>query len=544
MQDQRVGARQINHARSFGTGRYVAAHRYLEPNDRRNQLWSFELSWAPGDAEVTAALGYSRFRAEGQRDQTDLLIQEFGIGGLLPADFPALGRARAADPDVSATEVTSAFRAFSAYTHETSSEERLNLEVRAASGAKGPWRWVGGVFLNRYESRGTSHEFAPGLTEFSGVTPVLGGSPVAEPVEYYSLGTGLVEERALFGEIARELGDRWRLTAGGRGFSYRIETGNLTEFPYTPLYNSPFTDYASDDRGMLFKASVSYRIDPETSAYATRSGGYRIGGSNNFRVCTDEEIALLADADPTNDPPQSGCIYSDQVLVRPDVTTNYEVGIRRAWGEGRFRGSATLFHVDWTDIQVAGLTPFSAQPITLNGAGAVSRGIELAGAAALAHGLRLRGSWSYTRAELSQDSPGLLEGGADALRGDRLSGAPRHQGSVLASWGRPLGGHAALEVLWGYTYVGDVLTRVGLRAGGERLASYQLHNAQASLSRDRWTLALYAENLLDRYAVTGVRQTPGQIGLTEDGFRSRRYFANVLTPRRAGVRVGYALGGD
>ena len=42
--------------------------------------------------------------------------------------------------------------------------------------------------------------------------------------------------------------------------------------------------------------------------------------------------------------------------------------------------------------------------------------------------------------------------------------------------------------------------------------------------------------------MTGVRQTPGQIGLTEDGFRSRRYFANVLTPRRAGVRVGYAFG--
>ena len=44
--------------------------------------------------------------------------------------------------------------------------------------------------------------------------------------------------------------------------------------------------------------------------------------------------------------------------------------------------------------------------------------------------------------------------------------------------------------------------------------------------------------------MTGARQTPGQIGLTEDGFRSRRYFANVLTPRRAGVRVGYAFGDD
>ena len=544
VQDQSVGARQVNHARSFGTGRYVAAHRYLEPNDRRNQLWSLELSWALPGADVTAAVGYSSFEAEGQRDQTDLLIQEFGIAGLLPSDFPALARARAADPDVSATEVTSAFRAFSAYTRESSTEERLNLETRVASRDAGPWRWVGGVFFNRYESRGTSHEFVPGLTEFSGVTPVLGGSAVAEPIEYYSLGTGLVEERAVFGEVSRDLGEGWRLTAGGRGFSYRIETGNLTEFPYTPLYNSPFTDYASDDRGMLLKASVSYRVGEETTAYVTRSEGYRIGGSNNFRVCTEEEITLLADNDPTNDPPQSGCIYADQVLVRPDVTTNYEVGVRRSWADGRFRVSTTLFHVDWRDIQVAGLTPFSAQPITLNGAGAVSRGIELAGAAAPAEGLRLSGSWSYTKAELSQDSHGLLEGGTDAFRGDRLSGAPQHQGSVLASWARPLGASAALEVLYGYTYVGDVLTRVGLRADGERLSAYELHNASASVSRGAWTLTLYAVNLLNEYAVTGVRQTPGQIGLTEDGFRSRRYFHNVLTPRRVGVRVGYAFGRD
>ena len=41
--------------------------------------------------------------------------------------------------------------------------------------------------------------------------------------------------------------------------------------------------------------------------------------------------------------------------------------------------------------------------------------------------------------------------------------------------------------------------------------------------------------------MTGVRQTPDLIGVTEDGFRSRRYFVNVLAPRRIGVRMRYAL---
>ena len=183
-----------------------------------------------------------------------------------------------------------------------------------------------------------------------------------------------------------------------------------------------------------------------------------------------------------------------------------------------------------------------AASITLNGGWAVSRGVELAGAAGLTNALRLRGTWSYTRTALSQDSPGLLDGGADAFKGDRLSGAPQQQGSLLASYGVLLGGGAALELLCGYTYVGDVLTRIGLRAGGETLPTYDLHNLSASVSKDDWRLTFYADNLLDEYAVTGVRQTPGQIGVTEDGFRARRYFANVLAPRRVGARIRYTFG--
>ena len=541
LQDQRVGARQVNHARSFDTGRYVSAHRYLEPNDRKNELLSLELAWGLVGAELTSAAGYSRYSAQGQRDQTDLLIQAFGIGGLLPGAYPTLARAQALDPDVTAADLTSGFRSFSAYTREDGREKRLNWETRLVSTGNGPWRWVGGVFFNRYDGHGTSHEYAPGLTEFSGVTPILGGSPVSEPVEYYSLGTQAVDERALFGEVSRDLGDRWRVTAGGRWFGYGVSTGNLTEFPYTPMYNSPHSDYESDDSGVLFKGSVSYRLDDDTNVYFTRSEGYRIGGGNNFRVCTDEELALLEDADPGNDPPQSGCIYADQALSRPDTTTNYEVGLRRSWDDERVTFSGTVFHVDWTDIQVAGLTPFSAEPITLNGGGAVSRGFELASAVGVTTALRLRGSWSYTRAELSVDSPGLLDGGADAFAGDRLSGAPRQQGSLLASYAALLDGGVAFDVQYGYSYVGDLLTRIGMRAGGEALPAYDLHNLSASLSRDTWTLTFYADNLFDEYAVTGVRQTPDLIGLTDDGFRSRRYFANVLAPRRAGVRVRYAF---
>ena len=118
VQDQRVRARQINHARAFDTGRYVSAHRYLEPNNRKNELLSLELNWGLGGAQLTTAVGYSQFEGQGQRDQTDLLIQAFGIGGLLPGQFPALARAQAmgrgsGSAASSSTTTTAAGRAMS-----------------------------------------------------------------------------------------------------------------------------------------------------------------------------------------------------------------------------------------------------------------------------------------------------------------------------------------------------------------------------------------------------------------------------------------------
>ena len=368
LQDQQVGARQINHARAFDTGRHVSAHRFLEPNDRKNQLWSLELTWAPGGAELTTAVGYSRFGEQGQRDQTDLLIQAFGIAGLLPGDFPSLAEARAIDPGISVTDLTPQFRSFATFTREDEREERFNWETRLVSTGEGPWRWVGGVFFNNYEV-GMRRSWRDG-------------------------------------RLQRQ---RHAVPRGLEGHS-----GGGAHTVQRPA------DHAERRRGREPRRRV-------------RGGGRR-----------------------------------DQGVAPPRI-------------------------------------------VVLHGCGAEP-------------GLARPAGWWRGR-----------------LQGRPLSGAPRHQGSLLASHAMLLGDETVLQLLYGYTYVGDVLTRIGLRAGGETLPAYHLHNLSASLSKNAWTLTLYADNLFDEYAVTGVRQTPGLIGRTEEGFRSRRYFANVLAPRRVGVRIRYTF---
>src|SRR5690606_34252865 len=98
-----------------------------------------------------------------------------------------------------------------------------------------------------------------------------------------------------------------------------------------------------------------------------------------------------------------------------------------------------------------------------------------------------------------------------------------------------------LDVDYGVTFTSNVLTKVGQRNSGEVLGGYTVHNASIGIGKDRWTAMLYADNLLDKFAETAVRESTAFIHQV-DGISSRRYFRNVLRPRTFGVEFRYSLG--
>ena len=78
-QDQDVGGRTVNHREAFQTGNYESGSRFLEPNDRENELLSVEVIADLGFAALTSATSVSEYNQVGQRDQTDLLLDfEYG----------------------------------------------------------------------------------------------------------------------------------------------------------------------------------------------------------------------------------------------------------------------------------------------------------------------------------------------------------------------------------------------------------------------------------------------------------------------------------
>jgi iron complex outermembrane recepter protein len=524
-QDQDVGGRSVDHHVSFGTDKYVAAHRYLEPSDRRNELLALELTADLGFAELTSASGASRYREKGGRDQTDLLIT-------LEYSYEA-------------------FPSFSAFTRERQKDQTFNQELRLVSKTEGPLSWIAGAFFNRLYNRAESKEFTPLYSEFLlTLDPTLGYRP--DNFEFISVDKKDQTEQALYGELSYQITDRWQVAAGARWYEYDLKTKNAAT---VPLFNTVFQGAPADevglefepggqkDNGRLFKFNTSYDINDDVMVYATLSEGFRMGNSNGVAACEDP-----------NATGQLPCGLPDELAYSPDKTKNYELGLRSEWFQGRVILNGSIYYIDWKDPQLASTTDNGGLPITRNGKGAQSRGLELYSAAQITGQLLIRASYAYIDAELTDDAPSLLNTfvppgfngtriDVDGQDGDRLPGSPKQQGNVWLNYELPLSTGFKLDLDYGIAAQSDILTKSGKRAGGESLGGFAVHYASATLHADAWTFGLYARNLFNKYAVTGVRSTRASIQTVQDidgnAVRVRSYYNDLLRPREIGLRFTY-----
>ena len=506
-QKAEIGGRQINHKASFNTDDYESAHRFVEPSERKNELLALELVVDLGFAELTSATGYSEYNENGNRDQTDLLLTfEYGY---------------------------ELFPSFSAFTREDQDEERFNQELRLVSTGDGALNWIAGAFYNDFEIDQLNTEYTPGFDQFA--VDNLGGVQLRpDSLEYYETLKDEVTEKAIFGEIGYQITDAWQVTVGARWFKFEDEATQGFALPLldTVFFGAPqdaidvvLQNNDVDDDDNIFKFNTSYDFTDDIMGYLTVSEGYRLGGLNSVPPCTE-----LVQGE------QNVCALPDEVLIKSDTTTNYELGVHSQFGDSVLFNSS-LYYIEWDDIQVGDLTENGSIPITSNGGSARSMGIEMSGQWYITQDLSVMGSYAYTDAELTDDAPGLVNG-ADAFDGDRLPGTPEHQGFLAVNYAMSLSGGSKIDFDWSMTASSDVITKVGERDFGESLDGFALHNVSATWFRDSWTVALYADNVFDEYAETGVRADTSFIRPVAD-FDLRRYYHNVVRPRQVGMRFTY-----
>lgn len=555
-QDVEVGGRRISSQRAvypgagpdiFTAGPFENAKRILEPNQITNDLLALEVTADLGFAELTTAAGFSRFEDDGNRDQNDLLISLEYSYELFPA--------------------------FASQTLEVGETETFTFESRLVSSFDGPFSFIVGVFHTKEESVGSSSEFTPGYDTYAinqlGFT-FLVDRP--DDLEYFSQAYTELEESALYGEATYEITDRWSVTAGARYYEYDLKEFSAVDFPlfdasFVPqtldqIRSNPFDpDLGQADDGFLFKFNTSYDLTDDVLIYATVSEGYRIGNSNGLGPCppfdpnaTQGSCAL---APGQQFGPNPGDVAQfDERQFGPDQTTNYEIGAKTSWMDGAVTLNGALFFVEWTDPQVASATVNANIPITINAAGAESRGVELQGSWQVNENFGVRGSFSYTKSELTEDVPFLVRtitppgfGTAfeDGESGDRLPGSPETQFAIFGNYVHPLASGDEIFINGGYTYQGDILTRTGGRGSSVTLDGYGVANIAAGYDAGFWTAQVYVNNLFDEYIETGIVGTPlsNQIvsDVNGDPVTVRTHYATLGAPRTIGVRLRYQWGG-
>ena len=508
-QEQESGGRTLVHyypdvadADDFQTGKYQNGYRYEEPLTRKDQLISLEVTSDIGFADVVLAAGYSESERLGQRDGTDLLLNfEFGY-----ENFPS----------------------FSAFTRDDSGRDITTLELRMVSTYEGPWSWIVGYFHNTIETSLDFQEFVPGLPAFTGVNR-------PDELEFAAIRDGETSEDALFGELGLQITDQWQVTVGARAYQYDDELTSETALPYLftalgiigpdeiPL-SGPTNE--TDDSGSLYKFNTSYTFSDDLMVYYTLSEGYRRGGINPVAPC---DFPLT--------PGQNACALPDEIKILPDTTLNNELGIRSQFFDGRLAVNAALYLVEWDDIQVGDFTENGSLRITSNGGKAESQGLELSVNGRINEHWSVNANYAYTDAELTSFAPGLV-GREDGESGDRLAGSPEHAGAFGLTYDTTVLGSLDLSINYNLVYTGDIYSTTGLRNNGEKLSSFTTHGLSGTLASERWTATLFATNLTNEYAVTGIRQNPGFLREV-NGFDLRFYGRWINIPRTLGAQVTY-----
>ncbi|MGW8203956.1 TonB-dependent receptor [Sphingomonas bisphenolicum] len=519
-QKTRTAGRQATTAGVVGEGKYEAAGRYAEPSTRRSQLISLEMEAQLGDvAQAVWASAFTKTKNNTVGDVTDLLLD-------LDYDYEL-------------------FPAFAGYTTGINTRKQFNQEIRLVSTHGGPFSWVVGGFYNSMKFRSDSVERLPGFAEFAASptgSAIYGGfyDGLVRPdgAEYVSFTRSKTEEQAVFGELSFKPIPQWQITAGGRYFRYdtSITGGSDTpmtrsgrrRMPYPSLTIDPSrvrSGQAGDD-GFVWKFNTSFNFTPDLMAYATYSKGYRIGGVNRVVPCIQPLPAG-----------QNLCALPNELTFGPDKVKNLELGMRAQLFDRRLSTSISVFQIKWDGIQLASQTVNGAIGITANGGKAKSQGVDFTFNARITDQFTVRGNYSYLDAKLTEDVPGLLStatGSADLFSGDRLPGSAKNSGAASAVYTMPMGDND-LRLSWTATYTGGILTRPGARGGGERLPSYVMHRASATYSTDVWEISLFANNIFDKYALTGVSNDLTRYGQVNDGIIYRGYAQSVAQPRTMGV---------
>jgi outer membrane receptor protein involved in Fe transport len=286
-------------------------------------------------------------------------------------------------------------------------------------------------------------------------------------------------EYSVFGDLTYHVTDQFDIQVGGREAQFRIVgssfsvtgmTANVIDgFPTDPFV---FPEYTIKQNAFTYLLTPRYKITPDFMVYARLASGYRPGGSNAGTPQVPQE-------------------YSS------DKTEDYEIGSKVDFLDHTLSLDASLYYINWKNIQLPLIYPVNGSTYVGNAAGAKSEGIELTTEARPLTGLTL-GAWvTWDEAVLTQTVPGAGQAGEIfGFTGDRLPNTARFSGNFTANYEFPLAPGMKGFVGGELSYVGDRQDAFSsVSAERQDLPAYAKLDLRTGTTFDAWTVNVYVNNV-------------------------------------------------
>ena len=385
------------------------------PSSDPFSLTAIKVKWDLGFASLFSNTSYYDRNQQATSDYTQYLRATWNSFGALANVFPAAGD--------------------NGYAQFQDNQRNFFQEFRlASSDTSARIVWNAGLFFSHLSENVPENIIDPTLN--SEVLAYTGGNP-AVPVCTATLPcpTGLIfngpvdrvidKQIAAFGEVAFKLTDTFKATAGLR-VSKLDYTGSVAETGGF-LGTTIITQSSATEKPVTPKVVLSWQPDRDDMVYVSASKGFRPGGPNVGvgSICGASLTALGLTQVP-------GQFSSDSLW-------SYEIGSKNTFLDHRLQINASLFYIDWNNIQQNVYLPSCGEQFIANLGKAKSEGGDVEVLYKPLEALTFDLTAAYTDARLTKTSCAgtLTYGGPDvgctgpgiaaspiATNGDALLGAP------------------------------------------------------------------------------------------------------------------------
>ncbi|GAB3090915.1 TonB-dependent receptor [Aestuariicella hydrocarbonica] len=401
----------------------------------------------------------------------------------------------------------------------TETNDTLSQEFRL-NGISDKADWFVGVSASKETA---DMRWIIGLMDFLGAN---GGNPFYED----SFVTAETESYAIYGDYTWHATDKLNITLGAR-YSYDDKSinydnplqvngaaglggyGIIMPIPgqFLDADGNPNNTQLSDNWSDFSpRVVVDYFVGDDAMVYASLTRGYKSGGFNTYpSVVQDFTSANFLMVLPE-------ALES----VDPETTVNLELGVKSSWMDERLVVNASVFAMEYDDLQVQVV---NGQTVQLANAGkAISKGVETDVQFHVTPNLKLMLNAAWMDAEYDE----FERGGID-YAGTPLRFSPKWTGSLGVDYSRPIADLGELRMFANYSYKDSHLLSETYEEG-----SYSLLNARVTFYSEggAWEASLFGNNLTDESYLFNYVETVASFGFTS---------ANRNEPRTYGAEFTY-----